>query len=112
MSVPYRHLSQEEWEPRPSRLELWRRRRRNRLIILTSMGITLLFLVAVLSLVIPWLTSGGTETPRLPMLPTTKSQDLSSIEIPEWIDQELLDLGGSRSGQALGHVNDIAVHYV
>ncbi len=112
MSVPYRHLSQEEWEPRPSRLELRRRRRRNRLIILASMGITLLFLVAVLSLVLPWLTSGGTEAPRLSMLPTTKSQDLSSIEIPEWIDQELLDLGGSRSGQALEHVNDIAVHYV
>lgn len=112
MSAPYRHLAHEEWEPRPSRLELRRRRRRNRLIILASTGITLLLLVAVLSVAIPWLSSGGTESPHLPILPVPKTQDVSSIEIPDWIDQKFLDLGGSRSGQKLEQVNDIAIHYV
>lgn len=39
--------------------------------------------------------------------------DLSGIECPDWIDQELLDIDGqSRDGRALEQVNDIAIHYV
>lgn len=39
--------------------------------------------------------------------------DLSAIAIPDWIDQQLLDIDGqSRDGRALEQVNAIAIHYV
>lgn len=106
---------EEIWEePGLTHAELRRRRRQRRRIVLVTMLITCFVLFAAIFLVLPNLFSGGAELPSLPVLPQTarRAQDLSAIEIPDWIDEELLDLGGSRSGVRLEEVNDIAIHYV
>lgn len=105
---------EEFWEePHPSRAQLRREKRRRRRIVLVTTVITCFFLCGLLFFLLPALFSGGESSP-LPVLPqlSRKQQDLSSIEIPDWIDQQLLELGGSRTGVRLEEVNDIAIHYV
>ena len=105
---------EEFWEePHPSRAQLRREKRRRRRIVLVTTVITCFFLCGLLFFLLPALFSGGEGSP-LPVLPqlSRKQQELSSIEIPDWIDQQLLDLGGSRTGVRLEEVNDIAIHYV
>ncbi len=111
----YEEVAYEE-EPRWTRAELRRRNRRRRRVVLSATVITLFFLCGLLFFLLPALLSGETpsplaQPPEPPQL-TRQQPELSSIEIPDWIDEELLDLGGSRSGVRLEEVNDIAIHYV
>lgn len=81
------------------------RRRRRRLLLAAC-----LLVVAV-----PLLIYGIRRASQNEPLPGTPSADgeSSSMVIPEWIDQEILDLdGAARTGIPIAAVRDIAVHYV
>lgn len=115
-------------DSRSERHARMRRRRRRRRALAGAAVIAAFFLIAALILLVPPLFSNGSggsvlslpqEDSAAPFpeiekgeYPLVREQSLSSIEIPDWIDQELLDLGGSRSGEALEQVNDLAIHYV
>lgn len=47
------------------------------------------------------------------IVPGMRVRHLKNIEIPEWIEQQYIDIGGSsRSGRSLEGVEDIVIHYV
>lgn len=113
------------------RVRLKKRRRRRRALAGLAVILSFVAIASIALLLPPLLASGlGARTPETPQpAPTSpmlacddaeedetdevqREQSLSSIEIPDWIDQELLDLGGSRSGEPLEEVNDLAIHYV
>ena len=120
------------WSDSREERRVRRKKRRRRRRALTGLAVILSFVViASIALLLPPLLTGGfgARTPGAPRQPaspmltqenaasgesseTQRDQELSSIEIPDWIDQELLYLGGSRSGEPLEAVNDLAIHYV
>ncbi len=76
-------------------------RRRRRRAIATVIIILVLALAAVLALIFA------------DMLPRKKVAKLSEVEIPEWIDSQIMsEVGTSRRGEPLEDINAIVVHYV
>ena len=103
-----KHLRPEEKEP-PRKAPLSLHRRRRRLLTRLVLASCALLVVIGIGMAVASVLSG---LPQVQNLPLGGPQDLEEIEIPDWIDQEFLDFGGSRSGEKLEHVNDIAIHYV
>ena len=103
-----KHLRPEEKEP-PRRAPLSLRRKRRRLLVRLVLASCALLVVIGIGMAVASVLSG---LPQVQNLPLGGPQDLDEIDIPDWIDQEFLDFGGSRSGEKLEHVNDIAIHYV
>ena len=84
-------------EYRRRRMDALRKRRRKRLIGLTASAAALCLLVAGGVILLITRTGGPPKEP----------------EIPDWIDQQLLDMDGhSRTGEPLKKVRDLAIHYV
>ena len=84
-------------EYRRQRMDALRKRRRKRLIGLTASAAALCLLVAGGVILLITRTGGPPKEP----------------EIPDWIDQQLLDMDGhSRTGEPLKKVRDLAIHYV
>ena len=106
-----KHLRPEDSGPsRKTTLSPRRRRLLNRLVLASCA----LLLVVGIGMAVASILSSLPQVQDLPLgnPQNLQEQDLDEIEIPDWIDQEFLDFGGSRSGEKLEHVNDIAIHYV
>lgn len=115
----YRYL-----DPEQRRRMMQRERRRRRRVFLVSLGAGLAVALGALA----WLAQGGAglapqggppEGQVFPLGAASQREgepggetSLSAIEIPSWVEEALLDLGGSRTGEKLEEVNAIAVHYV
>ena len=72
-----------------------------------------LLVVCTLVAAVPLLIYGLWRTGRNGPAPVASSGGPSAIAIPEWIDQQIIDLdGAARTGTPIGRIRDIAIHYV
>lgn len=103
---PYAAASHDQEAARKKRMIRRRReqrRRRRRLLLAAGL------LVVAVPLLVFIIRRAGQNGP----LPGVSGGASSSIAIPEWIDQEILDLdGAARTGIPIATVRDIAIHYV
>ena len=82
-----------------------RRRQRRRRQVLLGAG--------VLLIAVPLLIYGIGRIGRRGPGPAPSSEGPAGIAIPEWIDQQIIELdGAARTGTPIGTIRDIAIHYV